>query len=171
MSATRKKAHLERMYKAALEYLNDADLLRTSLNKSSDADYLLKLLAFEILLKAIAFAYDVRPKKNHSYRALFDSLPQDVQQRILTKAQERIGVRGGGPSLLDLFERFAYNFVGLRYSYEVYEGSTAEELRERENVWLTGGAKEEDATFTYYPEELFGLIFALGIELDNFQAL
>jgi hypothetical protein len=140
---------------------------RATAARASDGDYLLRLIAFEILLKAVGVAHGTRPKKNHSYAEFFSALPRDAQQRVLDQAQARVGKAVDYTTPEKLLKVFQRNFVALRYSYEAYDRLTADELKAREKSWLENGARIEDATFTYYPEELFGLLFALGVELER----
>jgi hypothetical protein len=86
-----------------------------------------------------------------------------VQSRLLGLAGERIGPSG----LFDqnkVFADWTANFDGLRYPFEKYENDTAQEYEDRVNRWLSEGARLEDATFRFHPEELLGMLYALRIE-------
>ena len=161
------RSHIDRMRALAASYVADADLLSTAANRSSHADYLLQLMAFEILLKAVCMAHGQQLRKNHSYKALFQGLPAEVQRKVLEQAGHRLGQGERYSNPVTLFDTYQRNFVALRYSYEPYEGLTAAEVRQRGESWVAAGAKTEEATFQFYPEELFGLIVALGGELDG----
>lgn len=159
-------ANIDRMREAADAYLADAELLSSATNKSSDADHLLQLLAFEILLKAVRLVYNPEPERSHSYRVIFESLPADVQERVLERARARIGQAAGYSNVFTLLGTFEKNFVKLRYSYESYERLNEAEYAAVGATWIAGGAKTEDARFRYYPEELLGLTEALRSEIS-----
>ena len=55
----------------------------------------------------------------------------------------------------------------LQYPFEEYDGLTAEEYRELGEEWVARRAPEAEATFTYHPEELHGLIHALDEEVSR----
>lgn len=79
----------------------------------------------------------------------------------------RNGPLPGYARLTDLLGTYSDNFIGLRYSFEPYEGKTDEEVREAAAAWMAMGAPENRATFALYPEELFGLIEALRETLSE----
>jgi hypothetical protein len=158
------------MLQAAVARLADADLLGTKLNKQSDADYLLRLLAFEILLKATLHMHSISFQRNHSYRDLFQKLPTEIRDSIIAMASERISTSGDYSRLDDLLITFTRNFICLRYPYEAYAELTEEEYRRKGDVWLMRGAPLNEATFTYYPNELYGLIYAFSTMVENWLA-
>jgi hypothetical protein len=152
------------MAKEANRRVEDADRLQGSFS-SSDSGYLLRLLAFEILLKTTIRIHGSAPLKSHSYLQLFKSLPTDVQSRLISLARDRVAGSADYSNLDRLLETFAKNFVDLRYPYEKYEGLSEETYLARGADWLATGAPLSDADFVYYQEELYGLIFALMSEL------
>jgi hypothetical protein len=168
---TSMKAHwLRLMHREALERLDDAAALRR-VRPDSNASYLLELIAFELLLKFVAYTAEpenIERKKSfrHDYRKIFDALPLDVQNRLLASAGERIG-----PSALSdrdrVFADWTANFDGLRYPFEKYECDTAEEYAARGNQWLSEGGCLEDAVFRFHSQELFGMLYALRIEAQE----
>lgn len=165
------KTHwLHLMYREASERLADAEALR-AVRPTSNASYLLELIAFELLLKFIAYTSEpgnIERKKSfrHDYRKIFDALPPSVQSRLLALAGERIG-----PSRLDdreaVFADWTANFDGLRYPFEKYENDTAGEYEQRSREWLAEGGHMEKATFRFHSEELFGMLHAVRIEAEE----
>src|SRR2546422_11257158 len=83
-------ARIDRMAAAASGRLADADVLEQSLWATSDSGYLLRLLAFEILLKALVRITGIRPEKSHSYLNLFHPLPATVRGPAVRRAAEEM---------------------------------------------------------------------------------
>jgi hypothetical protein len=81
---------IKRMVAAAFARTSDAEALERSLSSTSDSAYLLKLLAFEILLKALVRINGGAPQKTHSYLELFHLLPKPVRDRMLARAATRM---------------------------------------------------------------------------------
>ena len=167
MNQASSAADIERMLSLAEEYIADAEILARAADKASHADYLLKLTAFEILLKALRIAEGLAPSRSHSYGELFCGLPDPVQQEILTLASDRIGPSAEYSDRAKLLGTYHRNFIALRYAYEPYEGMTAAQVHELGDQWLSRGAPVDEATFAFYPEELFGLIEALRVLLKR----
>ena len=134
----------------------------------SDSGYLLRLLAFELLLKiAYEHALGREAPKHHMYEVLFEGLPPTLQAELMLVARERIG-----PSALDanprtVLQELGRNFIDLRYPYERYRGMSEAEYLELGNRWVANGAPLSGATFRYHPEELFGLTFAHQAHVDR----
>ena len=153
------------MQSDAEDRLADANLLAQSASKQSDADYLLRLLAFELLLKAVLQVHVGEAGRSHSYPKLFGSLPKMVRDRLMDLAAERMcgsADYGAVDELLDVFES---NFVKLRYPYEAYEGFSESEFRRLGQEWKDAGFPTEEAVFVYHPLELEGLIYGLQLVL------
>ncbi|RQS26807.1 MULTISPECIES: hypothetical protein [unclassified Burkholderia] len=155
------------MYREAFERLDDANALKR-VRPDSNAYYLLELIAFELLLKFVAYTSEpgnIQRKRSfrHDYVRLFGALPEPVRDRLLRLAGERTG-----PSELvnyvRVFSDWKANFDGLRYPFERYENDTAEEYEERGRRWLADGAQTEDAVFRFHPQELLGMLHALQVE-------
>lgn len=155
------------MLRDAESRVADGDRLNSDLGRRSDSGYLLRLLGFELLLKACVRLHVGAVKPNHSYLEFWCRLPQVVQQRIATAAQLRMAGHSDYSDLPGLLTTWSRNFVRLRYSYEVYEGQTADDYHARGEAWLARGAPEAEADFVYYPNELRGLIDALLEELRS----
>lgn len=163
---TLRRTKVERMLKEARARAADSALLSRSVAKQSDADYLLSLLAFEILLKAAHLAHIGTPNRSHSYRQLFDTLPRDVRSALVKVAVDRMSTSADYSDVPKLLDVFSQNFISLRYPYEAYENLSAEEYAKLGESWVARGAPDEEATFVYHPEELFGLAHALDQHLQ-----
>ncbi len=161
------RATVDRMLKEARGRIADGDLLSGSLSKQSDADYLLRLLAFEILLKAVHLMHVGKPKRSHSYCELFDALPDGVRSSLVNAAGERMSTSADYSDIPELLRTFSDNFIRLRYPYEDYENLSPEEYAELGEAWIARGAPECEATFVYHPEGLYGLTHALEQHLTE----
>lgn len=167
MSTRHLTAHIDYMVSHALGWLGDAEILEQSPRVISDGSYLLRLLAFETLLKALIKAHLVEPPKNHSYLELFWLLPGPVQKRVLAGAAERMSGSADYSHVADLLDTFATNFVALRYPYEAYGQVSRDGRVAAGQGWIAKGRPELEATFVYHPEELYGLIHSLSTELQT----
>ena len=152
---------LRLMYRYAKKMLYDADILQRRFDKKSDSAYLIKLLSLELLLKCLLRINFDKVNFVHHYREFFRALPEDVQQAILTIAQDRMSTSADYSNLDMLLDTWSKNFIQLRYPYELYEGLSEEQYDELGLRWAEKGWKNEDAKFVYYPDELRGIIFAL----------
>lgn len=137
-----------------------ADILQES-GDTSDSAYILRLLAFELLLKLLVEEQtgETAPK-HHRYAEIFGLLPASIQSRFSELAGERIGPSALANGLERILEELGSNFVQLRYPYDKYTDLKEEQYARLGASWLVGGAPAEQSTFRYYPEELFGLIHA-----------
>jgi len=158
---------LRLMHREAMRRLDDAEAFQ-AVRPDSDAGYLLKLLALELLLKFVRHtsAPDQVKAFGHSYDQIFAALPGSVQTKLLALAGERIGPSGltePGPILRD----WSGNFIALRYPYEKYQDDTAEQYAQRGEDWIAAGASNEEAVFRFHPEELLGMLYALRLEADE----
>jgi hypothetical protein len=156
---------VRRMVQKAAGYEADADFLNGRVGSRSDGAYLLELLAFEIRLKALLRIHRTQ-SHGHSYAKLFSRLPGETQVRVVRQAMDRMAGGADFSDVSGLLKTLGRNFVALRYAYEKYEDMSAEEVRELGDEWVAKGANTEDATFSYYPEELYGLNGALKREVD-----
>jgi HEPN domain-containing protein len=166
MNAKQQRETVQRMSASAIDRLADATLLQRNLSTVSDSGYLLELLAFEILLKALVLLNGHAPDRTHSYLELFRLLPDPVQDRVREKAVTRMTTSADYSSLPDLLQDFATNFTLLRYPYEAYAGVSEEAVKAAGRGWLAKDAPLSEAVFVYHPEELTGLLFALTSEVD-----
>lgn len=148
------------MHRESEKRLAAAQLLQTS-GDDSDSAYLLRLIAFELLLKLVVERSTNIAAHGHIYQDLFKLLPPDRQAEILRIAGERIGPSALASDHTGVLTELASNFVKLRYPYEKYSHMTTSEYAEVGAKWIAAGANTADADYRYHPEELFGLTFAL----------
>ena len=153
--------HAQRMYCEALDRLNDADLLSQSLRKQSDSDALLRILAFEVLLKCAIHLTGQEPARHHVYTKLWCALPGSVQKEVLDVASNRMPGHSDLSRLDELLKWYQYIFEKARYHYELYRAYSADEYRELAHLWEELGAPTHEAVVQYYPSELRCLIDGL----------
>jgi hypothetical protein len=155
------------MYKEAIIRLDDAEILSKDINRESNSDYLLQLLAFELLLKAVALIHTGRFNQNHNYRQLFESLPGNISDQLMARAthwSEKFLTKREIQELLMLYRN---NFVRLRYPFEAYKKMNESEYLDYGNLWVELGTPVEEAEFKYYPKELYGLVKSLQEEVEK----
>lgn len=156
-------ASVSRMIDAAAAFRADAAQLSAALTVSSGS-YLLQLVAFEILLKALLHAHGLTPPKTHEYAELFGALPVDVRTSVIARAGERMSTSADFSDIVQLLSTFTANFKTLRYPYEAYSGVSAAAYAAAGHAWAAKEAPNSEAVFVYCPEELFGLTEALEAE-------
>lgn len=149
------------MFQEAENRLNDAAILSQTRARKSDSNYLLSLLAFELLLKCLLHTHGFENIGTHKYKELFEKLPGDIQNKLIETAKTRMNIAADYSNFDNLLETWSANFINLRYPYEKYEGMSEEKYLEIGSNWIENGAKMEEATFVYYPQELSGMINAL----------
>ncbi|KVN62709.1 hypothetical protein [Burkholderia anthina] len=161
------------MRRTALARRKDAQTLRDSdpFGDRSDSEYMLDLLALELLIKCLLHANDIPLEKVHSYNGLFAKLPKRTRDEVLAKAIE---ITGPSQLTLDpcgLLERWGKQFVELRYPHEKYNDlSTEAEYVKLGQSWERNGADPETARFRYYPEELRAFLMALEHATEQYGA-
>ena len=170
MDESQKKAPkatlVRRMLEEACDRISDAGILRQSMNFSNSA-YLLIILGFEILLKAVHLAHVGDPPREHKYLKLFCCLPDGIRSDIKTKYENirreiRLNYKDSrevttNPDLTSLLETVGEQFVELRYEYELTESKSDEELHKAGLAWYAKGAPLPEADIVYYQLELEGL--------------
>lgn len=163
---------LKLMRREGMGRLQDADALSGLQDGrgSSDSHYLLRLLAFELLLKCLCLASgcDAGKVRGHKYGALFEILPEPTRAELLRLAIERLGPSGLTKNLKQVFADLSANFIDLRYPYEKYEDLDERRYIELGHDWIAAGAPLETATFRFHSEELFGLNYALAVMTQPF---
>ena len=159
--------HVRRMFHEAQERLHDADILAQSLNTRSDSQAIIRILAFEVLLKCALLVCGQKAKSNHNYRKLWLGLPGYVQKEVLAVASERIPGHADLSRFEDLLGWYQFIFEKARYCYELYEDYTLEEQRELGEYWVALGAPTEEAVVQYYPSELQCLIAGLSAFVEK----
>ena len=148
------------MLRESNKRLNSAELLRAS-GDDSDSAYLLQLIGFELLLKAVVERSTGSTVYGHIYKDLFTQLSPQEQGDVLRIAGERIGPSALNSDHLGVLADLGSNFVKLRYPHEKYGHMTEQEYAQVGDAWIAAGAGTADADYRYHPEELRGLTFAL----------
>lgn len=158
---------IRRMYHEANDRLHDADLLASALDSRSDSRAIIRILAFEILLKCALLIANQEPKQSHNYKSLWLGLPGYAREEILALASARLP---GQADLTDI-EKFLfwYQFIfeRARYHYELYDNYSLAEQHELGQYWLEIGAPTEEAVVQYYPHELTCLIAGLNAYVEK----
>jgi hypothetical protein len=160
------------MHREALKRLHDAERLDTDMVSSvlSDSGYLLDLLAFELLLKAVTLIHATRYKQNHNYEQLFESLPVITKNRIISRGTHWSDQNFCWPHLQKLLMLYSNNFIKMRYPFECYKNMDESEYINYGKLWVELGAPLEEAEFQYYHKELNALNKALLEEVENYLA-
>ena len=145
-----------------MDRVHDADILSQSMRDRSNASALIRILAFEVLLKAAVLLHGQEPKASHAYAKLWKALPGKIQKQLLTVAEDRMSGHTDFSGLPALLTSFQVTFEKARYGYEPLKGYSLSEQRELENIWLESGAEPSEAFFSHRPSELQCLVEALS---------
>ena len=159
--------HIRRMFYEAQERLHDADILAKSSDTQSDSQAIIRILAFEILLKCALLVCGQKAKSNHNYAKLWLGLPGYVQSEILAVAAQNMPGHVDLSHPEELLGWYQFIFEKARYHYELYEDYTLAEQRELGKYWVSIGAPTEEAVVQYHPLELQGLIAGLSAFIDK----
>jgi len=154
------------MHSEALQRLEDARLLASSSNPFSTSVHLLSLLGFELLLKLVYELELGTRAHGHNYDELFSKLPTAAHASILLSARRRVFSSALNTDHHAVLKEWSDNFINLRYPYEKYKGMTEAEYEKHAQEWAARGGPPADATFCYYPAELFGMVLALKEHAD-----
>jgi hypothetical protein len=141
----------------AKDRLHDADILGSSLDTRSDSQSFLRVLAFEVLLKAAVLVSGQARAGGHKYKQLWAELPEPARAEILATARARSPGHANLSNVEGLLVWYQFIFEKARYHYEIYDGYTLDEQRELGRLWDEIGAPTEEAVVQYHPEELFCL--------------
>lgn len=156
------------MYREAKAFLYDSELLSNKFPPAaSDANYLLRILSFELLIKCLSSVLGIQIGKRHNYKDLFSNLPKVIRDEIINDAEQNYAGHVDYSNLNLLLITFEDQFVKLRYPYEYYEGLTEGEYKKIGEKWAENGMPLEQAIIRYYPMELKGLIDAIKNILER----
>jgi len=151
------------MLREAERLVADAKQLRGEVDAESNGAYLLELLALEILLKCCVLLETGSLERGHDYVHIFLRLESGSRRRIVEEAAQRMGPVADYSDPYWLLALFSSNFIRARYTYEAYKPGLSESDYIRMGTeWIGRGAKIEEATFDFRPNELHGLIDALA---------
>ena len=152
-------ALLRRMLETAVSYESSADRLAASILDYGPSQIVLKVLAFEIFLKALCRHHN-SPAFGHDYLQMFQSLPNDVQERLLLDAGVRVCVDYHSTGIGVMLKDWRRVFEKHRYDYEQYEDLGSVEYYKITKAGANGD-HIEGRTINFWPEELFGIMFAI----------
>lgn len=148
------KDRLARMLNEAQARRHDADILGASLDTQSDSQVFLRVLAFEVLLKAAVLASGQTRASGHDYKQLWGVLPSMARDQIIEVAQARMPGYADLSNIDALLEWFRFVFERARYGYELQDGLTSAEVYEKGRQWVERGAPIDEAEIQYHPSEL-----------------
>lgn len=155
------------MFNEAQERLHDADILAQSLDARSDSQAIIRILAFEVLLKCALLVCGQKAKANHNYQKLWLGLPGYVQDEVLVVAAQRMPGHVDLSRLEELLGWYQFIFEKARYHYELYEDYTLDEQSELGEFWVSIGAPTKEAVVQYHPSELQCLIAGLSAFVEK----
>ena len=160
--------HIQRMFNEAQARLHDADILAKSLDKLTVSQAIIRILAFEILLKCALRVCGEPAKKTHNYRTLWQGLTDKAQTEVLAVAHtHRMRNYADLSDIEKLLDWYQFIFEKARYYYELYEDYTLEEEHELSENWIQNGSLTEEAKVQYYPNELQCLIAGLSAFIEK----
>lgn len=163
------RADAIRMYSHSRELSDSAELLAGHLEDHGTASVILKLIAFEVALKAALLvssgknAMDIR----HHFKKGWYRLDTDIQSDVRRNAEQRMAGHVSFHDIDALLDTWESNFIAVRYSYEKLNGLSDEVVREKGDNWIKGGCQDEDADFVFHPDELFALTHGLHVWLSQ----
>lgn len=155
------------MFNEAQERLHDADILAQSLDAQSDSQAIIRILAFEVLLKCALLICGQKAKANHNYQKLWLGLPGRAQKEVLLVAAHCMPGHADLSRLEELLGWYQFIFEKARYHYELYEDYTLDEQSELGKFWVSIGAPTNEAVVQYYPSELQCLIAGLSAFVEK----
>ena len=150
-----------RMVAEAESRIHDAELIGQSLRSQSDSQSLLKVLALEVLLKALLLKATSEVQKSHKYVELWAKLPVATRSKVLEVARARYPGHADLTNVEKLLCVYEFIFTKARYGYELYEDMSLEEQAHLGEDWLARGAPTEEADLQYFPMELSALLEGL----------
>ncbi len=111
---------LKKVYEEGVKRYSDGEFL--SQKRTSDSGYLLMLLGFELMLKALLYIDKKKEDCSHNYYAIYCTLSKDTKTILVSGAQEVSQTFDIKERIESILKSFSYNFVRLRYPFESYEG-------------------------------------------------
>lgn len=158
---------VRRMLDEASARIHDSEILSESLREASDSSALIRVLAFEVLLKCALTACRCSFKRNHNYRELWDALPENTREQILANARIRMPEHADMSDMSTLLPAYQYVWEKGRYFYEHYEGWRQDDVEAFGKLWIELGANEEEAEIAYFPNELNCITHGLQVFIED----
>jgi len=162
-STTKPSEHRDRVRRRLLTgkgYFDAAGALEGQPADFGPSSVILKVLAFEVMLKAALFAETGRASQGHNYEELWQSLPDDVQKAVVDFGTLRFAGHVTYSDLTKKLVDWRRAFEGYRYDYEINEERSRDEIRAKSTNW-------EEPDFEFHPLEIEGLILGLENHLQN----
>lgn len=159
--------HATRMYDEANARLHDAAFMEHSGRAQSDSASIIRVLAFEVLLKCALHLRNRPRERSHDYVRLWGLLSAPNQEEILNVARCRMPGHADLSELDELLADFKRVFDQARYYYELSEGETPEEHQRKGELWQAQGGRPEEAEIRYQPNELTCLIAGLSSFIER----
>lgn len=150
-----------RMVAEAESRIFDAELLGSALQAQSDAPIQLRIIALEILLKALQLQTLGRVSRTHNYVELWSALPLATRGAVLTLARARYPGHTDFSAVERLLAIYEFLFTKARYGYELYDDLSLAESHALGEEWAARGAPTHEADIQYFPMELSALLEAL----------
>ena len=154
----------KRMYQQAMDFQYDADLLAGSGQNRSGGEFLLSILALELLLKCALKLSGGNPIHTHNYFELWQNLNQPLRVSLLKKASSRSGWYPDSDDLLEVLTALTEAFIHGRYEYDIHSELNQAEFSKIGKHW-DGNPKTSD--YATYPSERRSLIYALRCHLET----
>ena len=155
---------VKRRREVAANHLQTAEFLSVKLDPTfGDSAVLLQVTGFEILLKALRLATTSTSKGgSHNYLNIWLEIPKNVRDCIIENAQLRFVGHTDFSILNNIFDSWQKAFEKFRYSYEVNENRSFEDIELASKNW-------DNPDFEFYPLELTALCEAINDWLDSNQ--
>ena len=158
---------IARMVAEAEARIHDADLIGQSLRSQSDSQSLLKILALEVLIKALLLKVTGIVHRSHRYADLWRKLPVATRSRVMEVARARYPGYADLTSVEKLLCVYEFVFTKARYGYELYEDMSLAEQAQLGEDWVARGAATDEADVQYFPMELNAVLDGLLQEVRS----
>ncbi len=149
------------MVRHAEELIHDADILASSCSNLSIADAVIRVLAFEVLLKCVIYSETTFRPGGHQYKELWEKLPEQTRTELLAASSVHFGSRTDFSNIEDKFVDWTKVFMKACYYYEYYWDATFSEQLAEGDAWEASGASIEDAKVRFWPLELKAITEAI----------
>ncbi len=150
-----------RMLRESRKYFAGANALGELLDDTGNSRAILKLISFEIALKALVLAFTQKRPSDHKYVDHWAQIDATVQGAVLADATYRGGESVDFSNASRLFLDWKCVFEKGRYEYEFGDDYSTSEAYELGQDWVAKGAPDDEADLRYHSFELTVLIESL----------
>lgn len=157
------------MVALAEEYLSDEEVLSQRIKPSGSGATMLGLIGLEIYLKAILLLETGHRPVNHDFSTIWKRLPAATKSEVLAVASNRYSIHVDFNNLEFVLSSWKKSFEIGRYSYELNDFRSYEEVASAGEDWVSKGLCDEDADLAYFPMERAAVIHGLRSYWDNRQ--